>query len=430
MEFNKYARSLALAFLGLVGVVQISAADNYTRMESGNTVWFAKTPPAILEQRKIAIEAGRAVNIYTPVATRVIPAGTVVKGALDAVLLKPALARKFASALPGVGTALAIAEIVQAIGAMAKQNPDGTYSYTKPNPDSCSANCVDYRADGRFFSGAYSSSISGACTAMGTKFTEMRGVAHTGTMNGGGGINDQCVITTTSNGAFQENTYISERQIAPTVATPIAITSTELADMVAAKSGWPPSSAIAPFIEDMLKIEPMAVEPQSITGPVSSPGKVETTTAPDGKVTTNTTTNNYTYGTNNVSVTNTTTSNTYNPTTNTTTNNGTTTVTPGTPEPERKTACEENPKAMGCAELDTPVLEIPKVTKDVTYSAESMFSGGACPADKTIAQRVTGRPIVLTYTPTCNALANYVKPVIIAIALFMAYLIILPGRSD
>lgn len=98
--------------------------------------------------------------------------------------------------------------------------------------------------------------------------------------------------------------------------------------------------------------------------------------------------------------------------------------------PPQKSECEKSPKALGCAELDIPDGEIPKSQKNVSYAAEVMFGGGSCPASKTIQQSLTGRPIVLSYAQTCDALSIYVKPIIIAIALFMAYLIILPGNRE
>lgn len=104
---------------------------------------------------------------------------------------------------------------------------------------------------------------------------------------------------------------------------------------------------------------------------------------------------------------------------------------PSAPPPEPDVAeCVKSPNTLGCIEMDMPSGEIPRVNKDVSYAAESMFGAGACPADKTIPQSLTGRPIVLSYAQTCSALSSYVQPIIIAIALMMAYMIILPGNRE
>ena len=113
----------------------------------------------------------------------------------------------------------------------------------------------------------------------------------------------------------------------------------------------------------------------------------------------------------------------------TTTPRTSTTVSTIEASPAEKDDCLVNPLRIGCAYIDVPEGNIPKVNKDVSYIAETMFGAGACPADLAISQSLTGRPIALSYKPTCNALSTYVKPIVIAIALFMAYLIILPGGT-
>lgn len=98
--------------------------------------------------------------------------------------------------------------------------------------------------------------------------------------------------------------------------------------------------------------------------------------------------------------------------------------------PNDKPECEKSPDTLGCIKMDTPDGEIPKTTKDVSYVAETLFGSATCPVSRVISQSLTGHPIYLHFTPTCDALATFVKPMVIAIALFMAYLIILPGNRE
>lgn len=97
---------------------------------------------------------------------------------------------------------------------------------------------------------------------------------------------------------------------------------------------------------------------------------------------------------------------------------------------DERPECEKSPDTLGCIKMDTPGGDIPKTTKDVSYVAESLFGAATCPVSRVISQSLTGHPIYLHFTPTCDALATFVKPMVIAIALFMAYLIILPGNRE
>lgn len=169
----------------------------------------------------------------------------------------------------------------------------------------------------------------------------------------------------------------------------------------------------------------------TVSGPSSQPGQKTTTTgtAPNGDptTTTTTTTHNYTYNNNNVTHNTTTVTTTINNITNETTNE--TTETTENPEPkEPDDPCKLNPDALMCkkVELDTPDGEIPRAERQVSFEEESMFGTGACPADHVL-NLSGGRTFTMSYQPTCNALATYVKPVIIALAFLAAYFIVMPG---
>lgn len=77
-----------------------------------------------------------------------------------------------------------------------------------------------------------------------------------------------------------------------------------LRDIVAAKSGWPSTSALARTVADALKAgEAVQVDPKTVTGPASAPGPQASIN--NGTATsTSTTTNNYTYAGPNITTTN------------------------------------------------------------------------------------------------------------------------------
>lgn len=109
----------------------------------------------------------------------------------------------------------------------------------------------------------------------------------------------------------------------------------------------------------------------------------------------------------------------------TTTENTTITESDDSPEKEQKDFCEQNPDSLACAELDTPEAEIPRDTVNITFAPENLgFGAGTCPADKQIG------PHTFSYAATCDILASYVKPLVIALALFGALLIVFVGKAD
>lgn len=183
----------------------------------------------------------------------------------------------------------------------------------------------------------------------------------------------------------------------------------------------------------------------TVTGPSSVTGPSVVTTNPDGSTTTKTTTTPLTYSGPTV---------TAGPTTETTiarnpsgvTTGTTTTVTsPGTeevkppttgtgtttPQPDPPTQCDKFPDTLGCAELDIPDGEIPKETKTLTYAAESPFGGGSCPADRVFTSVMTARTYkAWDFAQTCSYIASYVRPLVLLLATFAAFLIIMPGKVE
>lgn len=107
----------------------------------------------------------------------------------------------------------------------------------------------------------------------------------------------------------------------------------------------------------------------------------------------------------------------------------------GTPKPdqgdkpkedkETQDLCEKHPDILACQKIDTEVedAEVPKSQKTVSYQAENIWGGGACPADKYA--RVGGQEIkVVDWSRDCGFVTDYVKPVALALsALIVAYIL-------
>ncbi len=413
-----------LVFFGCLAPFQVAfSADNYRRVESGNTVMFLKNTPEVLARPKFLINMGELVAESSVAAGKGVPAGVVVTGGVEKAAMAKAAARFLGKALPGIATVLAIKDLVRELGQgySAEQNADGSMIYNKDTTMTMyGATCG---SPAKLFTGG-ADSVAGQCAgyANETQFGCPGSLTTTPITTNGTLVGYRYGGCAAANG----NSLGWAPGYPKIVGGPtVPVTPEQLANAVAAKSGWPTDSKLLPIMDEIAKTEPLSLEPSKVTGPASTPAVKTTSTAPDGKVTTNTTTNNYNYGPNTVTVTSTTVSNVFNPTTNTTTVNGTSTVEPEL-EPEKTPACEENPKALGCAELDTPEGEIPRSKKDVSYEAESYFGGGSCPANKVM--NIKGRSVtVFDWASSCPYISGYFRPMLLAVCAFVALMILAPG---
>lgn len=162
----------------------------------------------------------------------------------------------------------------------------------------------------------------------------------------------------------------------------------------------------------------------TVTGPTSIQGPETVKQNSDGTREVSRTTYNFSTAGNTVTNTSVvTTNNTYNSsnvqTGSTTTTTTPTDTTPAAEEPED--ACTKHPEALGCQKIDfdTPDGEIPKQDKQITYAPESVLGGGTCPPPVPIAYGE-----VLDYSATCSNLVTWVRPMVIAIAGWIAIVII------
>lgn len=171
----------------------------------------------------------------------------------------------------------------------------------------------------------------------------------------------------------------------------------------------------------------------TVTGPSSIQGPEKSKDNADGTREVSRTTYNFNTAGNTITNTsNVTTYNTYNSGgTLTSTRSETETPEASTAQPaeqEQFTQCDKYPQSLGCAELDTPSVPIPKENKNVTFNEESPFSGGACPADAyTSLQTLGGLNVKVVDWATFCGMALPVRFLVLALASIMAFFIIMPG---
>jgi hypothetical protein len=339
----------------------------------------------------------------------------------------------------GLGLLLTVVELAGDIHAIIKPQPDGTIFFEKPDPDYCLAECYQYQAaavtaagDPRESDWFYSR--QSACAAL-APLLASNGYAFT---NISTNLYRCDYSVRAPDGSLSSRVGDVRRRGAgptPGVPMPQRVSDSDLDEQLKNWPGLPrlieeldkkghPIPFPEPDLEDLPK--PIVLPPTVTKNPDGSTRTEQTTLipsqeAPGGpvnwrrEVVTSTTSAPGPDGST------------------TTTPQGTTTSSTGRPatadEPP-PSECEKSPNTLGCAELDIPEGEIPRQNKDVSYSAEVLFGSANCPADKSYRSVVTGQAIVLSYQSTCDGLALYVKPIIIAIALYMAYLIILPGSQN
>lgn len=103
------------------------------------------------------------------------------------------------------------------------------------------------------------------------------------------------------------------------------------------------------------------------------------------------------------------------------------------PKPEDEIGlCDLYPDILACAkpELDTPDGEIPKSERRVDLVEENLFGGGSCPADVYFSPNGIQQLKVWDWNMACGHITSYVKPVILLLATFAAFMILVPGKTE
>ncbi len=396
------------------------------------TVDFAKdgTPVAAPGVPQVSTDGGlpkveQTGNVRNPSGNAV---PVKVTGRIPGVQTALAVGRALGRVVGPVAAGMAIWEVCKELGFGCSRTADsGLITITREDPDICTVSpCSEYLySQSSTITSGWRTSRASACTALANSLK-----ANIPTYSFSGSVSGNiCVMSyTTPSGDVGEDAYhLATRIVDPAPSNAVPASQQELLDAVAAKSGWPSTSAIAEVIAQSNTIGGPKVQPQAITvsGPATSPGTTTTTNNTTNNTTkAETTTHNHTYQGDTITTTT---------LTNTVITNNLGDVISNetkteTPPEDTRGECEKNPQSLNCSELDTPEGEIPKSTKNITYSPENLFGGGSCPANHTITTSA-GKQIVLSYQPTCDAFSVYIRPMIIAIALYMAYLIILPGAK-
>ena len=97
------------------------------------------------------------------------------------------------------------------------------------------------------------------------------------------------------------------------------------------------------------------------------------------------------------------------------------------PATEETDLCKLHPEILACQELDTPEDEIPRSTKELTYTEDTMFSGGgSCPADSYVTLH-TGQTLkVWDWQKSCNMIVTYLRPLLLVVAAYIAFMMLVP----
>lgn len=107
----------------------------------------------------------------------------------------------------------------------------------------------------------------------------------------------------------------------------------------------------------------------------------------------------------------------------------TTPETAPTEEEEKTDYCKDHPEILGCATGDIPDGEIPKESRTITYTEESVFGAGSCPANLSASIGTLGKTVtVWDWQKTCE-MALPLRALVLALASFAAFLIVMPGDN-
>lgn len=204
------------------------------------------------------------------------------------------------------------------------------------------------------------------------------------------------------------------------------------ADAVSAKTSWPDTSAITRTLQQAQQDYDIFLDynPVTVSGPASTPGKTSTTTSSTGTTTTSTTTHNHTYEGANVTTSNVTVTNVTNNAGDTTTTTTTETPVKQEPTPDQ---CEKNPDSIGCTEFGTPeAQQLTQKSIAVQLTPVVFASSATCPANVNASFSVMGRSFSpsFSYAPICTAATDYIRPVMLLLALAGSAFIFVGGLKS
>ena len=424
-----YLCTLGLVLAGLLHPVQVAHAFVWPGTSTGGTTTYGGTTVGPGNVSGTTFPHTTHGPVYAQAGGKVyLPGGKVMdvtgRAPLSPAAYSKAIARAAGRILPGVAAAAAIWDLMDDLGFT--KDADG---FKRTDPGICTvAPCYEYQGFAGVNGAAqpWRSAITQACTDSIGRTWLGQGTVVSSVPYGSNG----CTMTM-SNG-FSTTWTAGVRSATPSTSNKVPATEQELADAIAAQSGWPSGSKIGDAIREAIEQgETLPVPaPTEVTGPTSVPGPSVTTQKttrdsqgnPTGVTNvTNNTTYNVTYNTNTVTVTTVTTTTQTNP-------DGTTeTTTEEEQEEEPRDECEDKPDSIACAELDTPEGEVPKETKTITYTPEEMgLGGGTCPADLTMSVMSRGGQSmkVWDWAQSCAKITTYVRPLVLTLASITALFLV------
>lgn len=205
------------------------------------------------------------------------------------------------------------------------------------------------------------------------------------------------------------------------VQTGAPLTESELADRIAAESGWP-SSATAMLAQAIASGESVSTESPTVSGPstVEGPTTTKEENTPDGTRTTQTTHNwHINYAGSTITINQTTSSTVTHPDNSVTTEETTTEETP-------EDKCKEG--TLACAQLDSPRTDVPTAERNIEWSPmEFGFGTGSCPANTTWSDSLGNHSI--SWASYCDVIEGVIRPLVLLMAALLAAFIILPRES-
>lgn len=376
----------------------------------------------------------QTVNVnLTPIKTASVIATGVITGA--------AVGGAVGAVIGGLG-ALAVAtmpgfvELFQRRGVAI--DPDGTFK--KTDPTVCTvAPCFSYK----FRTAALSGSYVAACQN-GVGLGQSTGYGWATYTSVISSSPDNCRFVMSYNGGSLNSDFLALTKTAQTPAATALVPATQ-AEFVEAISLATPTQAEVQALVDALY--PPAVTTPTLTGPArvfvgntvemfspsekrtieewknldySTPGEVKVQTEKKTTVTSDATTSSTT-----------TTNSDGSTSVSTTTTPATSKIETTTDEDEKppEDACKLFPLRAGCMDVDIPTGEIRKSTKTITFTEESVFGAGSCPANLTANIATLGQTVtVWDWTKTCN-LALPLRALVLLLATFAAFLIVMPGST-
>lgn len=301
----------------------------FPRTVVGNTVTVGNVTADAANAAKFSFGAASNGAVFANTGANIPTAGgasvpVAVAGEIPKAKVAGAIGRfmvKIAPTAYALNAGVAVYDLAKELNFLLSRNPDGTIKVEKTNPDVCTvAPCFTYRYTTPLWSGGELSTPEmptrlSACAALVPLITQgFRVNPNTPgwTESNPHVIGNDCWSDTTDGNGNSLGSHTRGpgyvKSVAPSPVTNLPSSQQEFIDAVAAKSGWPSTSALARATVDAIKSgESLAVEPKTLTGPATAPvSQTVTNNTTNNTTKTETVTQNFTYDGPKVTITNTT----------------------------------------------------------------------------------------------------------------------------